>query len=363
MAMSHRPRFLVTGAGGFIGGWVAETLWLQDEVDVRAGVHKWSGAARLARFPMEIVPCDVLVGRELAKAMEGAACVVNCAKGADEDILRETRNVLEVASAQGVGHLVHISTTEVYGDVSGEIDEAAPLRSKGTPYSEAKIRAEEACWEFSARGLPLTVIRPPIVYGPFGGTWTVNIAMKLLSGNWGMFEVLGDGVCNLVYISDVINAILLAAGNEKAVGMAFNVNGAEEVTWNQYFERFNAKLDLPHLRTMGRREATLRGNVAEPLRNAAKVARDRFERPMRQVAESVEIAKRLMKSVESTVKTAPRASDFRLFAGDAVYVAKRARDVLGFVPVVDIDMGLEMSVRWLDQVGLTSEISKARLTA
>jgi nucleoside-diphosphate-sugar epimerase len=263
---------------------------------------------------------------------------------------------LEVAAAQGVERLVHISTTEVYGDVSGPIDETAPLRSKGTPYSEAKLRAEEACWEFNARGLPLTVIRPPIVYGPFGGTWTVNIAMKLLSGNWGMFELLGDGVCNLVYVSDVINAILLAARNEKAAGMAFNVNGSEEVTWNQYFERFNAKLGLPHLRIVGRREATLRGNVAEPLRHAAKVARDRFERPIRKLAENLEMAKRLMKSVESTVKTAPRASDFRLFAGDAVYMAERARGVLGFVPVVNIDTGLEMSVRWLDQVGLTSDI-------
>ena len=58
--MTDKEKILVTGSGGFIGGWIVETLHLSHLADVRAGIRSWSSGARLARFPVEIVLCDVM---------------------------------------------------------------------------------------------------------------------------------------------------------------------------------------------------------------------------------------------------------------------------------------------------------------
>ena len=52
-------RVLVTGAGGFIGGRIVEVLHELNPGSVRAGVRRWSSAARIGRLPVEILQCDI----------------------------------------------------------------------------------------------------------------------------------------------------------------------------------------------------------------------------------------------------------------------------------------------------------------
>lgn len=352
--MSREEKILVTGAGGFIGGWLVETLYLSGHRNVRAGIHNWSGAARLARFPLEIVACDILEPTQISSALDGVTCVIHCAKGSDASIIAGTRNILDAAWKQEIKRFVHVSTTEVYGNAQGKIDETFPCQPTGNSYADSKIKAEELCWEYHAKGLPVTLIRPPIVFGPFSKTWTVNIALKLQSGNWGIFEDHGEGICNLLYVSDLVSAILLAAQSEKASGQAFNVNGLELLTWNQYFEKFNASLGLPSLKTIKPARASLRASVMEPIRSSAKFAKDHFEKPIRRTTASFGPAKQAMRFIEKSIKTAPRQTDFRLYNRKALYVADRAQEVLGFTPQFRIQQGLDLSISWLKQVGLVS---------
>ena len=74
-----KPVVLVTGAGGFIGGWVAEALHLSGW-DVRAGISRWTSAARIARFPLTIVQCNVMDQASLDGALKGVDVVVHCAR-------------------------------------------------------------------------------------------------------------------------------------------------------------------------------------------------------------------------------------------------------------------------------------------
>ena len=349
-------KILVTGAGGFIGGWLAESLYLLGNTAVRAGIHKWSGAVRPARFPMDIVLCDILDTQQIIQAMEGVSCVIHCAKGSDESIIQGTRNMAEVALHQGIRRFVHISTTEVYGSPSGKINEESPQVVTRNPYGNAKIESEKICWEYYAKGLPITIIRPPIVYGPFSSTWTVNIATKLLSGNWNIFKGNADGICNLIYISDLVSGILLAAQEEKAVGQAFNLNGPEAPTWNQYFQKFNNALGLPPLKEAEPSSARLRAQLMEPIRSSAKFARDHYESQIKQFAASFRPASLLMKTVEKSLKTSPRTTDFDLYNRQALYVGKKAQDFLGFSPKYDLDSGLKLTIPWLEQLGYLNRI-------
>lgn len=350
-----KEKILVTGAGGFIGGWLVESLYLIGNTTVRAGIHKWSGAVRPARFPIEIMLCDILDTQQINRAMDGVSCVIHCAKGSDESIIQGTRNMAEAALRQGTRRFVHLSTTEVYGNPSGNIDEESPLVITRNPYGNAKIQAEKICWEYYAKGLPLTILRPPIVYGPFSTTWTVGIAAKLMSGNWSVFKGNADGICNLIYISDLVSAVLLAAQEDQAVGEVFNLNGPEAPTWNQYFQKFNDALELPTLNETEPYGASLRAMFMEPVRTLAKFARDNYETQIKQFAASFRPASLVMKVVERRMKTSPRPTDFELFNRKALYIANKAQKLLGFSPNFDLDSGLKRTIPWLDQLGLINQ--------
>ena len=304
---------LVTGSSGFIGGSLIETMYLKGQKNFKAGIHTWGSAARLGRFPVEIVKMDLMELNDIENALEGVSAIVHCAKGTEEVTVEGTRNLLKIALKKGIKRFIHMSTTEVYGNVEGVINENSPFQYTGNAYNRMKIDAEKACWEFYEKGLPVTVFRPSIVYGPFSKNWTVHFAKMLIAGEWGIYEKIGEGSCNLVYIDDLIRAILISLENEKAVGKAFNIVGPEVVTWNRYFEMFNESLGLAPLKTINTTKARIRTAAMQPVRLLGGFVRDHFMGPVKKMAETFEFADRLLRSTESKLKKTPVPDELKLF--------------------------------------------------
>ncbi len=349
--MSENGKILVTGASGFIGGRIVEVFHLAGAQPIRAGIRRWSSCARLGRFPVEITRFDLMETDQVERALDGVTAVVHCAKGTREETVQGTENLLNAALKQGVDRFVHFSTADVYGEASGEIDETFPFQSTGTEYSEMKIEAEERCWAFLEKGLPLTVLRPTIVYGPFSGGWTVSIAERLIQGVWGKFEKYGEGKCNLLYVDDLVRAVSIALRNENALGEAFNVSGPEVTTWNDYFDRFNRKLGLPTLREINTVRSNLRTQAMEPVRILGRFLRDHYAVPLKKLSQTFDLANTLMRRTEKAIKTTPAPAEMKLFGRDAVYRIEKARERIGFQPKTDIDSGLETTVQWLKHQG------------
>jgi nucleoside-diphosphate-sugar epimerase len=344
-------KLLVTGAGGFLGGWVVECCLLSG-IPVRAGIRRWNSAVRLARHAAEIVPCDVLSPDQLAAAMEGCDAVVHCAVGDQGVTVDGTRNVLAAAERLQLRRVVHLSSVAVYGQVEGTIDEGHPRRSGGNHYARCKIEAEKVCERYVARQVPIVVLRPSIIYGPFSETWTVSFAKRLMSGRWGTFGRQGEGWCNLVYVTDVVQAILRALEADAVVGECFHVNGSELITWNDYFRRFNTALQrdaLPELRTW---PLALKAGVVSPVRSLARLALQRFNKSIVALHARSSLAAAYMGRTESTLKLTPTRRQLRLYRLQARYSIDKAQRQLGFAPQVSIDQGLEWSVAWLRQQGL-----------
>jgi nucleoside-diphosphate-sugar epimerase len=289
---------------------------------------------------------------QITRAMAGATTVIHCATGLRDVIIQGTHNMLDVGLKLGVRRFVHMSTTEVYGDVSGEIDEKSPFQYTGSEYGDSKIEAEKLCWKFWEDGLPITVIRPSIVYGPFSKDWVIRLASRLQSGNWGIFEGYGEGICNLVYVADIVSGILLAIRNARAVGEAFNLNGPEMITWNQYFQRLNAALGLPELSTINPSGSRLRAAILQPVKSSARFVLNHLESPLKKAYERSRGARAVMQLAEKSIKTTPSFTDLNLYNRNAVYLTSKARDMLGYRPRFDVDAGLQMSVAWLNHLGL-----------
>lgn len=340
-------RILITGAGGFIGCRVAEYLYASGRGEVRAGVRRWSSAARLGRMPVEIVQCDVTDPDQVAQAMDGVDAVIHCAVGDASVTVEGTRNVFEAALAAGVRRVVHLSTIDVYGEASGVVSEDSPRRVTGSAYGDSKVAAEEVGESFLARGLPLVVLRPTLVYGPFSASWTVLYAERLASGSWFLPEEFCDGVCNLVYVDDLVQAIMLSLSRDEAVGKVFNISGAETPTWAEYFQALNDGMGLPPLEAHGATHSRLRAKAMMPVRKLAKFVLNHFRAPVMGIAQRSRVVKNAMRTVEQMIRQTPVPTEFATYRKRTRYDCARARDVLGYRPAVSMQEGTRLSGLWL----------------
>lgn len=359
MSLSDRP-ILVTGAGGFIGGRVVEVLHNLPGVSVRASVRRWSSAVRIGRLPVEIALCDITKPDQVRRAMQGIGAVVHCAYGDRHTTVEGTRTVLEAALDTGVSRVVHLSTMEVYGDVEGDTGEDAPLRKNGSAYRDSKIDAELLCRTYIDRGLAVSILRPTIVYGPFSTTWTVSFAERLIAG--GGFPSREDcqGTCNLLYIDDLVTAIVLALCRKEAVGEAFNVNGEERLTWWQYLNDFSHALGHPPLNGGHALARRLRFVALAPVRTLTRKVLNRFHEPIMALYRSSPVTQRLMRSAEQVIRRLPSAGEYRLLRRKVYLPVDKASALLGYRSQFPASRGVALSASWLRHDGFLGLPEEAR---
>lgn len=341
---------LVTGAGGFIGGRIVEVLHARG-TRVIAGVRRWSSAARVGRLDVEIRQCDVTNETLLSSALEGVSHVIHCAVGDAATTVNGTERLLQASERHGVARVVHVSTIDVYGQEAGEVQEDAPLQPTGAVYGDTKIEAERACRAALARGLPVSIIRPTIVYGPFSKLWTVEFALRLQQRPWPFPPALSSGICNAVYVDDVAQGALRALRRPEAVGEAFNINGGDWPTWYEYFSQLNAALGLPPIEAGSPGGSTLRARLVAPLRASAKFALRHLEPQIMQVYKRSTIARAAMKRVEGVIRAAPTSGEFRLYSRTATFPTTKAERLLGYTPSVTLSTGIDLSARWVRHSG------------
>jgi nucleoside-diphosphate-sugar epimerase len=149
----------------------------------------------------------------------------------------QTRKLVQACRKGGIKRFVHISSIAVHGaDPAPECaheDTATIGRYPGQEYSNLKAAAELVVQRAIRDGLATVILRPSIVYGPYGPfvTSIVDTAREL-----GVLTLLdeGRGICNAVYVDDVCDAIHSAIETEQGLGSAFFVTADRGVTWREF---------------------------------------------------------------------------------------------------------------------------------
>lgn len=347
----NNKRVLVTGASGFIGSCLVEHMMRITSYEVLAGIRSWATAARLSRLNPIFIQCDVLDKDQLEKVVKDVDVIVHCAVGDRKTTVEGTKNILEAARKNNIRHFIHMSTVEVYGDVEGEIDETSEMKYTGNPYNEMKIEAEKICQEYTGKGVPVTILRPAIVYGPYSTLWTERFAIRLASGIWGTFGEAGKGTCNLTYIYDLTGFILNIIERENSIGKSFNVVNDDKISWNEYFTLLNERLSMPPLKKYGNLYK-MKVTIFIPVRNIAKIVMGKYIKQILKLYKKNDFAKSVMKIGERSIKSTPTKDEYMLYGRKVYFKNNRMKEEAGYRSFTALDKGSEYSVDWIKKYGV-----------
>ncbi len=238
-------KILVTGAEGFIGSHLVETL-LDEGFDVRAFVlynafNSWGWLDTLSpekKNRLDVFTGDVRDTQSVKASMEGIGVVFHLAaliaipysylapaSYVDTNV-KGTLNILQTALDTGIKRVLITSTSEVYGTARYvPIDENHPRQGQ-SPYSASKIAADAMAESFSRSfGLPVTIVRPFNTYGPRQSARAVipTIITQLLAHSHSIRLGALEPTRDLVYVKDTARGFLEIARCDALIGQEVNI--------------------------------------------------------------------------------------------------------------------------------------------
>ena len=305
-------KYLVTGAAGFIGRSIAAALLARGET-VR-GVDSFITGKRsnlIGLEAMEFMQGDLADATVCAQVCEGVEVVFHEAAlasvprsvadpvGTNVNCVDATLNLLVAARSAGVRRVIYAGSSSAYGDTPTLPKHEGMLPNPISPYAVAKLAGEHYLSAFTrVYGLETVTLRYFNVFGPYqdptshySGVLAI-FCRRMLAGEQPTIYGDGEQSRDFTYIDNVVHANLLAAAAtaEKVSGQMMNLATGSRITLNETFEI------LCELTGYGGRPAY----------------------------------------------AAERAGDIR----DSLADIGRARELLGYAPVVDFREGLRRTVEW-----------------
>jgi dTDP-glucose 4,6-dehydratase len=245
-------KILVTGAAGFIGSHLTEEL-IRRNFSVRAfvhynstGSHGWlDSSPGEIREQVEVFAGDIRDPNGVRTAMKGCDAVFHLAAliaipysyhSPDtyvETNIRGTLNVLQAARDWDISHVLHTSTSEVYGTAQFvPITEEHRLQGQ-SPYSASKIGADQLALSFERSfGTPVTVIRPFNTYGPRQSARAVipTIITQIAAGQRTVKLGSIHPTRDFNFVADTVGGFLAALDTKAGIGEVINIGSGFEIS-------------------------------------------------------------------------------------------------------------------------------------
>jgi nucleoside-diphosphate-sugar epimerase len=307
--MSSENTVLVTGANGFVGRALCAALAAAGR-GVRHAERRMDAASAGA-----VAIGDIGPDTDWSTALDGVGCIVHLA--ARTHVLRETagdalaayrrinvagtERLARAAAARGARRLVFLCSVKVNGEATDE----RPYNEEDAPrpedaYGISKTEAERALAGIAAEtGLEITVLRPPLVYGP-GVKGNFLRLMRLVAR--GVPLPLGaiDNRRSFIYLGNLVDAIMRALDTPRAAGRTYLAADGEDLSTAALVRALAAALGVkPRLMPFPfaplKLAATLAGRGAEFARlagslqvDSSRIRRELDWRPPYTVAQGLE---------------------------------------------------------------------------
>jgi nucleoside-diphosphate-sugar epimerase len=330
---------LVTGAGGFIGGYLLDKL-LGAGHQVRALALDEADGARIQRSEVEVVLGDVRDAASLEGLADGIEAVFHAAarvtdwgpwREFESVTVRGTENMLEAAAKADVRRFLLFSSTAVYAvppPWAPPLDESAPYGGPDSPwgfYGRSKILAEQAALRYQHEGrLGVTIVRPVSIYGRGDRTFLPRI-VRYVRGPTAAWVRNRDPLTPFLYVSDAVEAIAAAGTSEKAVGQAYHLGPDPEIRMREFVLAICKEMD-----------------IRPPTRSV----------PYGLAAPLAGLSERLARLVGTKEPPSLTRMSLFLMAQDQRYDISKARRDLGWQPTVGMEESVRRGAEWARAEGL-----------
>jgi nucleoside-diphosphate-sugar epimerase len=253
---------LVTGGGGFLGGYIVEALLSRGD---RVRSFGRGDYPQLRAQGVDVLRGDIRDRNAVTAACQGIDCVFHVAampgismhwRVFDEINRIGTENVLSACRGAGVSRLVYTSSPSVVfaGRDQEGVDESAAydfqwMESSRAYYSLTKAHAEQAVLAANTNQLRTCALRPHLIWGP-GDT---HLIPRLIArARAGRLRRVGDGtnLIDITYVENAANAHLRAADaltypDSPAAGRAYFISQGEPVNCWHWIDEILSLVDLP----------------------------------------------------------------------------------------------------------------------
>lgn len=235
----------VTGAGGFLGRALALDL-LESGHEPVAIIKKESDAEEFENGALKIICQDLSDPEGCTGIFKDCDAVVHCAAlrrdfGGRRDFQKMnidvTRNVMENVLKEGIAKVIHISTTDIYGNERSHVgtDEEADYGERIVDlYTWSKIEGEKIVVRMTEENkLPAVILRPGHIWGPGERRILPFMVRNIKSRRLALINN-GDNFLSLTYIENVIQAIKLALEKEETKGKIYNITDGSRITSKRF---------------------------------------------------------------------------------------------------------------------------------
>lgn len=230
--LGGQPVF-VTGATGFIGSRLVPAL-LEAGAKVTALLRSRHGMRALEAMGVRVITAALDDSAALQTALRGQSVLFHLAydvRASAASNLAAFDTLRGAAETAGVGRIVYASSIVTYkGWPHQDLTEDSPRAPAGdASYQHAKVTMEQALMQGNC---PAAILQPTLVYGPGSMLWTDQMTDWLAAGTVVLPEP--EGVCNAVFVDDLVQTMLRAAQLENLGQERFIISGAAPVTWSDF---------------------------------------------------------------------------------------------------------------------------------
>lgn len=330
-------KILLTGSTGFIGQYLTKAL-IAKGYNCRCLVRDIKKAKSIFKGfenNLELIIGDITDAKSLTGIVDSIDCVFHLAAlmghdSSSEDAFKKfhkvnvngVENILrECEKNPQIKKIIHLSSTAAYGILKthniNEETECNPF----TPYQVTKLEGEQLALSYNSKGLPVTVLRPCMIYGPgFKGDFlTMTKVAKL--GIYPKFG-LGQNLAPSLFILDLIAALILSVDKSKA----------------------------GEIYLIGPAESSSQADVLGIIKNFLKKRVFYLYCPVFLAKILVSIQEVLLGALKKKPIITKR--NIASITFDRILDISKAQNELGFSPKISLDKGLTKTLQWYKKEGL-----------